>query len=168
MISTIRATPIKRTAVFAVGLACVCAALSTNALAATAVHYQAESLPALKEQLARHEVHAVSFHPGTPQGHIHASMNDGRHLTVLYATSEQAALVALARADGTPVAIAKAKPKAAAKPAHKLRYIAGGIVVLVIIVVAAVLLVDRRRKLGEEGSDGGSAEPPAQSSAGPG
>ena len=150
-----------RTAVFAVGLACMCVALNTTALAATAVHYQAESLPALKEQLARHEVHAVSFHPGTPQGHIHASMNNGQHMTVLYATSEQATLVALVRADGTPVAIAKAKPKPA-KPAHKLRYIAGGIVVLVIIVVAVVLLVDRRRKLGEESSDSSAAGPPVQ------
>jgi len=145
----------------ALAMCLMLALAATPASAATAVHYQAESLPALKEQLARHEVHAVSFHPGTPQGHIHASMNNGQHMTVLYATSEQAALVALVRADGTPVAIAKAKAKAAAKP-HKLRYIAGGIVVVVILVVAAVLLVDRRRKLGEEADDPSSAGAPAE------
>ena len=64
-------------------------------------------------------------------------------------------------AEGARVTIAKAKPKAAAKPAvrHKLRYIAGGILVVVIVVVAAVLLIDRRRKLGEGGGDEAESGP---------
>ena len=71
-------------------------------------------------------------------------------MTVVYTSAAQAQLIAVAKADGARVVIAKAKPKkAAAKPAHKLRYIAGGILVLVIVVVAAVLLIDRRRKLRE-------------------
>ena len=79
-------------------------------------------------------------------------MNDGHHFTVVYTTSEQAQLVALAHADGARYAVATVKPKPAAKASHHtLRYIAGGIVIVVIIVVAAVLLVDRRRKLGEGG-----------------
>jgi hypothetical protein len=76
-------------------------------------------------------------------------------------------VIALARAQGTPVAIAQVKPKAAAKPVHhKLRYIAGGILVVVIVVVLAVLLIDRRRKLGEAGADGAGESAPAPSSSG--
>jgi hypothetical protein len=123
-------------------------ALVAGASATTVIHFQSESLPALEAQLGKHEVHAVTFHPTPAPGHIHVSMNDGRHYTVLYTTSEQAQLVALARANGARYALATVKPKAAAKGVHHtLRYIAGGIVIVVIIVVAAVLLVDRRRKL---------------------
>jgi hypothetical protein len=154
MISTRRALLIRRAATSAVTVACAFVLASTTALAATAIHFQPESLPALKEQLAHHEVHALAFHPAATEGHIHVSMDDGRHLTVVYSTSEQTALVALGRSDGARVLIATAKPKAAAKPAHhKLRYIAAGILVVVIVVVAAVLLIDRRRKLGEAGED---------------
>jgi len=133
-----------------------------GASAATVIHFQPESTSALTVQLHHHEVHALTFHPTPAPGHAHVSMSDGRHFTVVYSATEEAKLVALARADGTPVAVAVAKPKAVAKPAHHtLRYVAGGILVLVIIVVAAVLLVDRRRKLSEEG--GGDTPPPTQS-----
>jgi hypothetical protein len=135
---------------------CLAALLPTaaTALAASAVHFQSESLTALEGQLGHREVHALAFHPATGTGHIHASLNDGRHMTVVYSTSEQAQLIARARADGARVAIATVKPKAAKAPVHhKLRYIAGGILLVVIIVVAAVLLIDRRRKLGEGGGD---------------
>jgi hypothetical protein len=164
MISSTRAPLIRSSALLAVGMACVSLAMSTSALAATVVHFQPESLPALKEQLAHHEVHALAFHPASTQGHVHVSLNDGRHMTVVYATPEQTTLVAIARADGVPVAVATAKAKPAAKPAHhKLRYIAGGILVVVIIVVAVVLLIDRRRKMGE-GDEDRAAEGPAVSS----
>jgi hypothetical protein len=130
-------------------------AMSATALAATAIHFEPESLPALEGQLHHGQVHALSFHPSATTGHIHVSLNDGKHMTVAYVNSEQAHVIALANAAGTPVVIAQAKPKAAAKPVHhKLRYIAGGILVLVVIVVLAVLLIDRRRKLGEAGGDG--------------
>ena len=135
---------------------------AASASAATVIHFQPESVSALKVQLGHHEVHALTFHPTPAPGHVHVSMNDGRHLTVVYTAAEQAQLLALAHANGTPIAVAVAKPKAAAKPVHHtLRYVAGGILVVVIIVVAAVLLVDRRRKLGEEG--GGDTPPPTQS-----
>jgi hypothetical protein len=127
---------------------------AVTASAATVVHFQPESTSALTVQLHHHEVHALTFHPSPVPGHVHVSLNDGRHFTVVYSASEEAQFVALGRADGTPVAVAVATPKAAAKPAHHtLRYVAGGILVLVIVVVAAVLLVDRRRKLSEEGGD---------------
>jgi hypothetical protein len=134
-------------------------ALAASAGAATAIHFQREGVPALKVQLRHHEVHAVTFHPTPAPGHVHVSMNNRQHFTVVYAIGEQAQLVALARANGARYAVAVTKPKAAAKPVHHtLRYIAGGILIVVIIVVAAVLLVDRRRKLGEEAA----GTPPTQ------
>jgi len=134
-------------------------AIATGASAATVIHFQPESVSALTVQLHHHEVHAVTFHSTPAPGHVHVSMNDGRHFTVVYTANEEAQLVALARANGARYAVAVAKPKAAAKPVHHtLRYVAGGILVLVIVVVAAVLLVDRRRKLSEEGET-----PPTQS-----
>jgi hypothetical protein len=142
----------------AVALTLALSAASANA--ATVTHFQPESTSALTVQLHHHEVHALTFHPTPAPGHVHVSLNDGRHMTVVYPTSEEVQFVALARADGTPVAVAVTKPKAAAKSVHHtLRYVAGGILVLVIIVVAAVLLVDRRRKLSEEAAD----TPPTQS-----
>jgi hypothetical protein len=130
------------------GAALALALAVTASAGATAIHFVPEGLPALKAQLHHHEVHAVTFHPTPAPGHIHVSMNDARHFTVIYAESEQAQLVALAHANGARYTVAVAKPKAAKKAAHHtLRYIAGGIVIVVILVVAAVLLVDRRRKL---------------------
>jgi hypothetical protein len=125
-------------------------AFAASASAATAIHFQPEGLPALKAQLHHHEVHALTFHPAPAPGHIHVSMNDGRHFTVIYTAAEQPQLIVLAHANGARYAVAIAKPKAAAKAVHHtLRYIAGGIVIVVILIVAAVLLVDRRRKLNE-------------------
>lgn len=160
-----RASLIAKTATAALCLAYATLALSAGAtaLAATAIHFQPESIGALKVQLAHHEVHALTFHPGTGTGHIHVSMNDHRHMTVLYTTSEQAQLVALAGTDSTPTAIALAKPKAVAPVHHKLRYIAAGILVVVIVVVAAVLLIDRRRKLGEAGAERATDSAPVAS-----
>jgi hypothetical protein len=152
---------------FVGSVACVCLAVSAPAFGAV-IHFQSETLTTLEAQLGHHEVRALSFHPGAAgaaTGHIHASLKDGRHMTVLYPTSEQAQLIALARTDATRVTIAKAKPKAV-KPAvhHKLRYIAGGILIVVIVVVVAVLLIDRRRKLGEGGVDRvADSVPPASS-----
>jgi hypothetical protein len=136
-----------------------CAALAVTASAASAIHYESESLSTLQAQLHAHEVSAVGFHPSSGTAHIHASLNDGRHVTIAYLPSEQEQLVAQVRAAGATVTIAKAKQKAAKKATHhKLRYIAGGILIVVIIVVAGVLLVDRRRRLNETGG-GASAAP---------
>jgi hypothetical protein len=128
-------------------------ALAASASAASAIHFQSESLPALQAQMHKHQVHAVTFHPTPAPGHIHVSMNDGRHYTVVYAAGEQARLVALASANGARYTVATVKPKAAKSAHHTLRYIVGGIAIVVIVVVAAVLLVDRRRKLGERGGE---------------
>jgi hypothetical protein len=147
-----RALPSAVVTVFA-ALAAAAAIFAASASAATVIHFQSETLPALEVQLHKHEVHAVTFHPTPAPGHIHVSMNDGSHYTVVYAAGEQAHIVALATAGGARYAIATVKPKAAKSTHHTLRYIAGGIVIVVIVVVVTVLLVDRRRKLGERGGD---------------
>jgi hypothetical protein len=156
-----------RTAVAVVCLISASLAMAATALGATVIHFEPESLPALEAQLHQRQVHALSFHPAATTGHIHVSLSDGRHMTVAYVPAEQAHLIAVAQADGARVVVAKAKPKAAAKPAkHKLRYVAAGILVIVIVVVAAVLLIDRRRKLGEGGGDEAAEGAPAASSSG--
>jgi hypothetical protein len=136
------------------------AVAAASASAATVIHFQSESLPALQAQLHHHEVHAVTFHPTPAPGHIHVSMNDGKHYTVIYGASDQAHLIALATANGARYTVATVKTKAAKSTHHTLRYIAGGIVIVVIVVVVTVLLVDRRRKLKEGES---SETPPTQS-----
>jgi hypothetical protein len=151
-----RSTKACRIVLLAVTLA---VALATSAAGATgAVHFQVESVQAFEHQLSRGEVHAATFHQRAGAGHLHVSMNDGRHFTVAYASSEEPKLAARARAGGIPVALAVATPKKATAAHHTLRYIAGGILIVVILVVAAVLLLDRRRKLGEAGGS-----PPTQS-----
>jgi len=152
-------------AAVAASLGCLlCLAVAASAAAATAIHFQRESLQALEKQLHAREVHALVFHPTPAPGHIHASLNNGTHMSIVYAGSEQAHLTALAQAEGARVTIAKSTT-AKKTVHHKLRYIAGGILVAVIIVVAAVLLVDRRRKL-RAMADGGGGGAPAPSSPG--
>src|SRR5271163_2860603 len=124
MILPTRAPRIGKTVPAIVCVLGVCLAITATALAASVIHFESESLSALEGQLHGGQVHALSFHPGTGTGHIHVSLNDHRHMTVAYATSEQAHLIALASAAGTPVVIAQVKPKAVAKTVHhKLRYI---------------------------------------------
>jgi hypothetical protein len=129
--------------------------------AATIIHFQKEGVAAYEVQLHKGEVHALTFHPGTPTGHLHISMSNGTHFTVAYPSSEQAKLVARAEADHARVQIAAVSVKKTAPVKHKLRYIAGGILIVVIIVVLIVLLIGRRRALAEEGPkpSGESAAP---------
>jgi hypothetical protein len=146
-------------------LAAVCAALAAIVIAvpagaATVVHFTKEDVTAYEVQLRKGEVHALTFHPGTPTGHLHISMNNGTHFTVAYLSSEQAKLVAQAEGLHARVQIAAVKTTKAAPVKHKLRYIAGGILIVVIIVVLIVLLIGRRRALAEEGPS-----PPGESAA---
>jgi hypothetical protein len=134
-------------AVCAVFLAAVFAA---PAVAATA-HFEKESLQAYEAQLHHGQVHALTFHPGTPTGHLHISLNNGGHMTVAYASSEQGKLVTQAQAANARVKIATVQTKKTVAVHHKLRYIAGGILIVVIILVLIVLLIGRRRAVAEEG-----------------
>jgi len=137
-------------------LAAICALLGAIVLAvpagaATVIHFQKESVGAYETQLRHGEVHALTFHPGAGTGHLHISLNDGRHMTVAYASAEQGKLVAQAQADHARVQVATVTAKKAAPAKHKLRYIAGGILIVVIVIVLIVLLIGRRRALAEEG-----------------
>lgn len=127
-------------------------AILPTAAGAAAIHFEKETLSAYEGQLRHKEVHAIALHPGTTTGHLHISLNDGRHMTVEYAVANQSKLVAQAQAAGTRVTVAKAT-KSTAAVKHKLRYIAGGILIVVILIVLAVLLIGRRRALAE-GSGG--------------
>jgi hypothetical protein len=131
-------------------LALVATVLAVPAGAAT-VHFQKESLQAYEGELHHGEVHAVTFHPGTTTGHLHISLNNGGHMTVSYAASEQAKLVTQAQAANARVKVATLKTKKTAAVHHKLRYIAGGILIVVILVVLVVLLIGRRRAVADEG-----------------
>jgi hypothetical protein len=146
------------------GLVVVCMALAAMVFAvpagAATVHFQKESLRAYEGQLHHGEVHAVTFHPGTGTGHLHISLNNGGHMTVTYASGEQAKLVAQAQAANTRVTVATVKVKKAAPVKHKLRYIVGGILIVVIVVVLVVLLIGRRRAVAGDGP-----APPGESSA---
>ena len=150
-----RAALKSRTAASVMSVLCACVAIGAVAPAAEAVHFEVESLPALKLQLEHGQVHALAFHPqpSTGNGHIHVSLNNGGHDTIVYAISEQATLAALARAHSPSVTIAVAKAKASKSAHHTLRYVAAAILVVVIIVIAAVLLIDRRRKLRASGGE---------------
>jgi len=149
---------------FPAAVACLLIA-AVPAGAATVIHFQRESLQALEGQLAKHEVHALSFHPSPAPGHVHVSLNNGQHMTVVYTPQQQTLLITRARSLGIPVAVAAAKTKATTKTTHhKLRYIAAGLVIVVIIVVTAVLLIDRRRRINE--GDGSARPEPSSSDAG--
>jgi hypothetical protein len=147
-----------------VALAALCVALGVTVLAvpagAATVHFQKESVQAYEGELHHGEVHAVTFHPGTPTGHLHISLNNGGHMTVAYPASQQGKLVAQARAANARVKIATAQTKKTAAVKHKLRYIAGGVLIVVIVVVLVVLLIGRRRAVAGEGP-----KPPGESAA---
>lgn len=142
----------------------MCLALAATVLAvpvgAATVHFQKESLQAYEGELHHGEVHAVTFHPGSTTGHLHISLNNGGHMTVAYAASQQGKLVAQAQAANARVKIATLQTKKTAAVHHKLRYIAGGILIVVILVVLVVLLIGRRRAVADEGR-----APPGESAA---
>ena len=146
------------------GIGAICLVVAAAVLAlpagATTVHFQKESLQAYEGELHKGEVHAVTFHPGTPTGHLHISLNNGGHMTVAYASTEQAKLEAGARAANARVKVASATVKPKAAPVkHKLRYIVGGVLIVVIIVVLVVLLIGRRRAVaGERPTRSGESE----------
>jgi uncharacterized membrane protein len=150
---------------FDVALVALCIALGAAAFAvpagAASVHFEKESLPAYEAQLHHGQVHALTFHPGTTTGHLHISLNNGGHMTVEYAVTDQGKLVAQAHTANARVKIAAAQTKKAAATKHKLRYIAGGILIVVIIIVLMVLLIGRRRAVADE------AQAPSGESAAP-
>ncbi len=135
-------------------LVAVCLTLATAVLAvpagAAAIHFEKESVQAYEAQLHHGQIHALTFHPGTSTGHLHISLNNGGHMTVAYASSEQAKLLAAAQAANARVKVATLQTKKTVAVKHKLRYIAGGILIVVIVIVLVVLLIGRRRAIVED------------------
>jgi hypothetical protein len=138
------------------GLLTLCLAFAATVFAvpagAATIHFEKESLQAYEGQLHHGQVHALTFHTGTGTGHLHVSLNNGGHMTVVYPASQQARLVTQAQAANARVKIAQLQTKKTAAVHHKLRYIAGGILIIVILVVLVVLLIGRRRAVVDEGS----------------
>jgi len=144
-------------AILVLSLAAASAASAAEGTTAV-VHFTPEGLSALEGQLKHREVVALTFHPSPAPGHVHVSMVNHAHYTVVYhGSGVQEHLIVLAGANGAHYAIAVSKAKPAQATHHTLRYVAGGILIVVIIVVAAVLLIDRRRKL-NEGVEVGSGD----------
>ncbi|MFZ1154759.1 MAG: hypothetical protein WAN93_07640 [Solirubrobacteraceae bacterium] len=147
------------------GLLTVCLALAATALAvpagAATIHFEKESLQAYEGQLHHGQVHALTFHTGAGTGHLHISLNNGGHMTVVYPASQQTRLVAQAQAANARVKIAQLQTKKTAAVHHKLRYIAGGILIIVILIVLVVLLVGRRRAAADEGPPPSGESPAA-------
>lgn len=146
VITAIRAFARPRTAGTVVLLACACAvAHATPTLAATPL--AEESLAIFEGQLSGHRVSAVTLH--TKAHTFHASLTDGRRVSIAFPPSQQQRLVKDVRARGIAVKVAKVQP-----PSHKRRYIVGGVVIVVIILAVAGLLLrarERRMREDEEG-----------------
>ena len=96
------------------------------------IHFQSENGTALTAQLDHHQVHALAFtRRRRPGMYTSRPATDGTTPSSTPQAKKRRPSRS-ARANGTAVAVAVAKPKAAAKPAHHtLRYVAAGILVLV-------------------------------------
>ncbi len=124
-------------------------ALAVLALAAGtalgAVNYQPESFAAFEAQLKAGQIHDVTVNKRLRT--LRVTLNDGGHALAKYAPHEEPKVLAELTARHVPVTVlgkAQAK-KTTKKPAHKLRYIAGGIVIAVVVIVGGVMLYNRRR-----------------------
>jgi ATP-dependent Zn protease len=125
-------------------------ALAVLALAASAalgaVGYQHESLQEFEAQLKGRQIHEATINKRLRT--VRLSLTDGRHMLAEYAPHEEPKVLAELTARHVPVTVlgkAQAK-KTTKKPAHKLRYIAGGIVIAVVVIVGGVMLYNRRRR----------------------
>jgi len=113
----------------------------------TTVHYTKETEQDYQRQLAAGEIQSATFNKKIRS--LHLTLKNGNHVLFIYPAHDQPKLAAELEAKHITVTVLKkteATKEAAKKPAHKLRYIAGGILVVIVIVVATVLVIDRKRK----------------------
>ena len=123
----------------------VCAfVIAPTATAPAATPLPQESLTIFEGQLNGHQVSAVTLHTKTHT--FHASLTDGRRLSIAFPASQQQRLEGEIRAQGIAVQVAKAQ----SPPSHKRRYIVGGAVIVAIVLGIAIWLLMRRRRLREE------------------
>lgn len=153
MIRTSKASLTLKIALFVACLACLSLVPATVAAGAEGtVTYHKESLSEYQKQLAGGHIKSVTINKKLRS--VRVTLKDGRFVLAKYARHEEPKVVAALNAKHVPVIILKpteaAKEAKTKKPAHKLRYLVGGILVVVVIVVGAVLLIDRRRKRANE------------------
>jgi hypothetical protein len=134
--------------------ACLLLALPAAALAAGAATptYTKETRAEYEKQLNSHEIKAAVFNKKLRN--LHIKTKNGELFLYHYGKKESAKLAGVLKTDGVTVSFLKpsaaaAEASTATKPAHKLRYIAGGLVVVALVIVGIVLLVNRRRAANE-------------------
>ena len=140
-----------RARLLAGALIAICLSLSLTALPAaaeTTVKYTDESKQAYEQQLAKGEIASATFNKKLRS--LHLTLKNGEHVLYHYPRKGSKPLEDALRAHHITVTVltptAASKEASTKKPAHKLRYIAGGIILVVLIVVGIVLLVNRRRQ----------------------
>jgi hypothetical protein len=141
-----------RTRVLSTIVACVLCLLAlpaTQALAEeTTVTYTKEAQQAYEQQLAAHQIAAVTVNKRVRS--LRITLKDGTHFVAHYKAKEEPTVSAALKRAGVAVTVlsaAAAKSEASKTPVHhKLRYIAGGILIAVVVIVGGVLFWDRRRK----------------------
>jgi|SRR5271165_189213 len=137
----------------ALSLACLCLLLGAGAaVAAEAIVYTHESVPAYEKQLAANEIQEATFNKKVRN--LHLTLKNGTHVLVKYPPKDEPTLDSALKSKGITVTFlspAAAKAEAASKPVHhKIRYIVGGVVIVIIVIVGGVLLYNRRRRALEE------------------
>jgi hypothetical protein len=114
-------------------------------LAAAAVTYTKESLPAYEKQLKAGEIESVTINKLLRS--VHVKTKNGELFIYRYPKKGEPATVSVLAAHHVPVTILEhSEAVKEVKHKHKLRYIAGGILIVVILIVGAFLLVNRQRK----------------------
>ncbi|MHB8531289.1 MAG: hypothetical protein ACYDC2_01075 [Solirubrobacteraceae bacterium] len=116
--------------------------------AATTPRFTKESKEAYEQQLNKGEIKEGTFNKKLRN--LHVELKSGRLFLYHYGKKESKKLTSDLEKKHVKVTVLNAtaagkEAKSAPKPAHKLRYIAGGILLAVIVIVGIVLLVNRRR-----------------------
>jgi len=117
----------------------------------TATHYNKENLAQYESQLNGGQVQSIVVNKRTRS--LRITLKNGEHVFVKYAKRTGPKYYAAVKAHHVPLtfltaAQAKAKQK---KPAHKIRYIAGGALILVLAIVGAILYYNRGRQAARDG-----------------
>jgi hypothetical protein len=125
-------------------LACVWLAPTASAAGSTASpKFTDESLRAYEQQLASGQIEVVRFNEKAHA--MHLTLEDGRHMRVVYTPGSEPTLRAALQAKGVSLPAVK-KPTVH----HTLRYVAAGILVVVLLIaVGAVMMIRKRRREAE-------------------
>ncbi len=123
--------------------------LASIACAQAAAAEPKESAAEFHQQLAHGEIRSVAINKLLRRAHL--VLSDGSHVIYTYPPhGQEPKLVSELQAKHVRVTIdTQSQAKGEAKkalPAHKIRYIVGGVLIAVIVIVGAILIVNRRRR----------------------